>query len=89
MRFAWIQKKSGRDPGAQQGPAHPLTLVRAAYNLVFWVFLLPFASIMDYRTGFAAFSVVIVVRLGINLYVNNFAHFQPVEYLRFPFRIPG
>ena len=86
MRFAWLQKKSDDFDSIKQGYAHPLALIRMAYNAVFWVFLLPFVTMIDYSTGFIAFSVVILVRLAVNIYTNNFLNFGPEQYERFPFR---
>jgi hypothetical protein len=87
MRFAWLRENSDDPVAVKQGFAHPLTLVRAAYNTVFWVFLLPFFTAMEYSTGFVLFTVVIFVKLGLNLYTNHVLQ-QPEQYERFPFRIP-
>jgi hypothetical protein len=87
MRFAWLRENSANQEPVKQGCAHPLALVRAAYNLVFWVFLLPFFTAMEYSTGFVLFTVIIFVRLGLNLYANHVLK-QPEQYERFPFRIP-
>jgi len=89
MRFAWLRENSSSDGSTQQGCAHPLALIRTAYNIAFWVFLLPFLfSAIDYGTGFIAFTVIIAVRLALNLYVNNILKLTPEQYLLFPFRIP-
>lgn len=86
MRFAWLRKQAAHGEAIRQGGAQPLGLIRFAYNLVFWVFLLPFVTAIDYSVGFLAFSVVIFVRLGVNLYVNNLLGPDPALYDRFPFR---
>lgn len=88
MRFAWLRENSSDYVAAQQAFTHPLALIRKAYNAVFWIFLLPFFTTMEYRTGFIAFTVIIVIRLAANLYTNNVVDFTPEEYERFPFRIP-
>ena len=88
MRFAWLRKNSADPEPLQQARTHPLSLIRFAYNLVFWIFLLPFFTVMDYSTGFVLFTIVILVRLVLNLYTNNI--FKPTfeQYEEFPFRIP-
>ena len=53
----------------------------------FWVFLIPFFTAIDYSTGFVLFTVIIFVRLGLNLYTNHVLT-QPAQYEAFPFRIP-
>ncbi len=84
MRFAWIRKHS-EQPAAVK-PQHPalVRLIRVIYNLVFWVFLLPFFTPIDYSTGFTAFALVILVRLSANLYINNFLTLA--QYETFPLR---
>jgi hypothetical protein len=89
MRFAWLREKSVNDEAIRQGCAHPLALVRTAYNIVFWVFLLPFLfSSIDYGSGFIAFTIIISVRLVLNLYTNNFLDLTPEQFNQYPFRIP-
>jgi len=72
----------------KQAATHPLALIRTAYNAVFWIFLIPFFSRMEYKTGFITFSVVILVRLVLNLYTNNILKLTPEGYEKYPFRIP-
>lgn len=88
MRFAWLREKTSNSTAVQQAFTHPLALIRKAYNLVFWIFLLPFFTTMEYRTGFIAFTVIIFVRLFANLYTNNVLDLTPEEFDRYPFRIP-
>jgi hypothetical protein len=88
MRFAWLRKNSTDDAAVKQGVSHPISLIRKAYNIAFWIFLLPFFTIVDYRTGFIAFTVVIMVRLGANLYTNNVLKLTPGQFESFPFRLP-
>jgi hypothetical protein len=88
MRFAWLKENSDNYVSVQQAFTHPLRLIRNAYNIVFWIFLLPFFTIIDYSTGFIAFTVIIFVRLVLNLYTNNVLKLSPEQYDRFPFRIP-
>jgi len=87
MRFAWLRENSDSYVSVQQAFTHPLSLIRKAYNVVFWVFLLPFFTTMEYSTGFIAFSVIIFVRLGLNLYTNNVIKLTPEQFESYPFRI--
>lgn len=48
--------------------------------------ILPFTKIIDYRTGFIAFFVVIIIRDVANLYRNNILKWEQAEI--FPLRIP-
>lgn len=87
-RFAWLQKKSANDGSlVKQGYAHPLALIRLAYNAAFWVFLLPFVTTMDSHVGFVAFTFVIGVRFALSLYTNNIANLTSEQFDRYPFRI--
>jgi hypothetical protein len=88
MRFAWLRENSADYVSVKQGFTHPLALIRKAYNAAFWIFLLPFFTIIDYSTGFLAFTVIIAIRLGLNLYTNNVLELTPEQYESFPFRIP-
>jgi hypothetical protein len=88
MRFAWLRENSENSDFVQQAFMHPLALIRKAYNTVFWIFLIPFFTEMEYRTGFVAFAAIIFIRLVINLYTNNILKLTVGEYERFPFRIP-
>jgi hypothetical protein len=88
MRFAWLREKSVNDVWVKQAFTNPLSLIRKAYNAVFWIFLLPFFTTMEYSTGFIAFTVIILVRLALNLYTNNVLDLTPEQYESFPFRIP-
>ena len=88
MRFAWLRENMPDSTAVQQASTHPLALIRKAYNLAFWIFLLPFFTIMEYSTGFIVFTVIIFVRLFANLYTNNVLNLTPEEFDRYPFRIP-
>lgn len=67
---------------------NPLSLIRKAYNIVFWIFLLPFFTVIEYSTGFLVFTIIIAIRLGLNLYTNNALDLTPEQYDGYPFRIP-
>ena len=87
MRFAWLREISTNNAPIKLGYLHPLSLIRLAYNVVFWIFLLPFFTSLEYGTGFIAFAVIILIRLLLNLYTNHVIK-QPEQYESFPFRIP-
>ena len=87
MRFAWLKKKLTNNVAVKQGFAHPFALIRKAYNAVFWIFLLPFLTTIDYSIGFLAFTLVIFVRFSLSLYTNNVLDLTPQQYERYPFRI--
>ena len=88
MRFAWLKENSADYVAVKQAFTHPLSLIRKAYNLAFWIFLIPFFTAMEYSTGFIVFTVVILIRLGLNLYTNNVLSLTPAQYESYPFRIP-
>lgn len=87
MRFAWLREQSAERASVKQEITRPLNLIRMAYNAVFWIFLLPFLTGVEYGTGFVAFSVIILVRLAANLYTNNVLRPTPEQFERFPLRI--
>ncbi len=87
MRFAWLRKNLPDYVSVKQGATHPLTLIRRVYNAAYWIFLLPFFTIIDYSTGFIAFTIIIFVRLGANLYVN-IINLTPEQFESFPLRTP-
>ncbi|MFN2222266.1 MAG: hypothetical protein PVH65_02205 [Chloroflexota bacterium] len=87
MRFAWLRKNKADGAPVKQAGTRPLGLIRIVYNAVFWIFLVPFiVRTVDYSLGFIAFTIVILVRLIVNLYVNNIVEFTPEQYESFPLR---
>jgi hypothetical protein len=89
MRFAWLRKNVADGETVAQKQTSTFSLIRMAYNVAFWIFLLPFLSNkIDYSFGFIAFTIVITVRLVLNLYTNNFLKQTVEQYESFPFRIP-
>lgn len=88
MRYAWLRKTSPDPTAVKQAATHPLALIRTAYNAAFWVFLLPFFTMIDYGTGFIVFTMIILVRLGANLYTNNILKPTSEQYDNLPFRLP-
>jgi hypothetical protein len=87
MRFAWLRENAPDYQPIQQVFTHPLALLRRAYNLIFWIFLLPFFKVVDYGTGFVIFAMVIGIRLVLNLYTNNRLDLTPEGFDAYPFRI--
>ncbi len=86
-RFAWQRKNSAGPVPAKLRFTHPFNLIFVAYNVVYWIpMILPFTKIIDYRTGFIAFFVVIIIRAVANLYRNNILKWEQAEI--FPLRIP-
>jgi hypothetical protein len=87
MRFAWLQQNSDDHVSVKQGFTHPLSLIRKVYNAAFWVFLIPFFTVIDYGTGFVAFTIIIFIRFSLSLYTNNVLDLTPQQYESYPFRI--
>jgi hypothetical protein len=85
MRFAWLRKNSANSEAAKQESGQTFSLIRLAYNIIFWSFLIPFFTPIDYGTGFIIFTVIILIRLSANLYIN-FLDFQPEQYEEYPLR---
>ena len=88
MRFAWLRQNTTDPSTIQQAFFHPLALLRKAYNLAFWVFLLPFFTMVEDSTGFVLFSIIIGIRFILNLITNNALKLTPEGYDAYPFRIP-
>ena len=88
MRFAWLRNETPDHVAVQQAFYNPLALIRKAYNLAFWIFLLPFFTRVEYSTGFVLFALIIGIRLMLNVHTNNI--FKPTleQYEAYPFRIP-
>jgi len=85
MRFAWQRENSAKHVSIKQSFASRLIYI--AYNVLYWVpIVLPLAVVMDYRTGFIALFVVLIIRTGANLYRNNVL--TPEQAESFPFRSP-
>ena len=88
MRFAWLRKDTTNEGAVKQASTQPISLIRKAYNAAFWIFLLPFFTVIEYSTGFIVFTIIILIRLCANLYANNIIQLTPAQYDQFPFRIP-
>ena len=87
MRFAWLRENDDHNDMQAGKSSQLFSLIRAAYNIIFWIFLIPFFTAVDYGTGFIVFTVIIFVRLLANLYIN-IRDFKPAQYAGFPFRTP-
>ena len=87
MRFAWLREKTANYVSKKQGFTQPLSIIRLAYNAAFWVFLLPFFTTMAYGTGFITFTIIILIRLALNVYTNNLLNLTPEQHESYPFRI--
>ena len=62
-------------------------MIFIAYNVIYWIpIVLPFTTLIDYRTGFISFFILIIIRAVANVFRNNFLTMEQAEI--FPFRIP-
>ena len=87
MRFAWLKKNKEQPTGTAPRKNQRLMWIKSVYNIIFWIFLLPFIfSSITYNLGFIAFSIVILVRLLLNLYTNNIYRPTVEQFERYPFR---
>ena len=88
MRFAWERENSTDGDTFHKGFTNPVNRVLFfIYNLVYWLpIVLTVFKVVDYRTGFIGFALIILVRLVANLYANNFLTAESFE--NFPFRSP-
>ena len=83
MRFAWLRKNSSNYVSVNQGCT--FSLIKMTYNALFLIpILLAFMKTIEFRPGFIAFTIVIMVRLGANLFLNNVL--DPEQAERFPFQ---
>jgi nicotinamide riboside transporter PnuC len=70
MRFAWQRKNSADKVSAQQSSTGRIIYI--AYNVVYWLpIVLTVTKVIDYRTGFITFSLILIIRAVANLYRNN------------------
>jgi cytochrome b561 len=85
MRFAWLRENSADYVSAKE--SFTGRLIYVAYNVVYLILIvLPFIGTIDYRTGFIAFFVFVIMRAGANLYRNNVL--TPEQAESFPLRSP-
>ena len=70
MRFAWQRENSGEEVSAKQSTTNRIIYI--FYNVVYWLpIVLTIFSVIDYRTGFITFSIILIIRAAANLYRNN------------------
>ena len=79
MRFAWLRKNSADKVSAKQSSTGRIIYI--TYNVVYWLpILLTVTKVIDYRTGFITFSLILIVRAIANLYRNNVPAAEQGEY---------
>ena len=70
MRFAWQRKNSTDKVPAKQSSTDRIIYI--IYNVVYWLpIVLTVTKVIDYRTGFITFSLILIIRAVANLYRNN------------------
>ena len=70
MRFAWQRENSGEEVSANQSTTSRIIYI--FYNVVYWLpIVLTILGVIDYRTGFITFSIILIIRAAANLYRNN------------------
>ena len=70
MRFAWQRENSGEEVPANQSTTNRIIYI--FYNVVYWLpIVLTIFGVIDYRTGFLTFSIILIIRAAANLYRNN------------------
>jgi len=84
-QLAWQRKNLGGQGSAKLRSTNRLIFI--AWNVIYWIpLILPFTTLIDYRTGFVSFFALIIVRAIANVYRNNFLTLEQAE--RFPLRVP-
>ena len=79
MRFAWQRKNSGDEVSAKQSTTSRIIYI--FYNVVYWLpIVLTVTKVIDYRTGFITFSIILIIRAAANLYRNNVPMADEGEY---------
>ena len=85
MRFAWQRKNSTDNVSAKQSSTGRIIYI--TYNVVYWLpIVLTVTKVIDYRTGFITFSLILIIRAVANLYRNNVRTPEQAEF--FPLRSP-
>ena len=70
MRFAWQRKNSADKVSTKQSSTDRIIYI--TYNVVYWLpILLTVTKVIDYRTGFITFALILIIRAVANLYRNN------------------
>ena len=79
MRFAWQRKNSTDKVSAKQSSTGRIIYI--FYNVIYWLpIVLTVTKVIDYRTGFITFSLILIIRAVANLYRNNVPTAERGEY---------
>jgi nicotinamide riboside transporter PnuC len=79
MRFAWQRENSADTDSAKQTTTNRIIYI--VYNVVYWLpIVLTITKVIDYRTGFITFSLILIIRAAANLYRNNAPMADKGEY---------
>ena len=79
MRFAWQRENSADKDSAKENTTSRISYI--IYNIVYWApIVLTFTGVIDYRTGFITFSIILIIRAAANLYRNNVPMADEGEY---------
>ena len=79
MRFAWQRENSADKVSAKQSSTDRIIYI--IYNIVYWLpIVLTITGVIDYRTGFITFSLILIIRAAANLYRNNVPTADEGEY---------
>ena len=79
MRFAWQRENSADKDSAKQSSTSRIIYI--TYNVVYWLpIVLTITNVIDYRTGFITFSLILIIRAAANLYRNNAPMADEGEY---------
>jgi len=79
MRFAWQRENSGEEVSANQSTTSRIIYI--FYNVVYWLpIVLTITKVIDYRTGFIMFALILIIRAVANLYRNNVPTAERGEY---------
>ena len=79
MRFAWQRKNSTDEISSNQSSTGRIIYI--TYNVIYWLpIVLTVTKVIDYRTGFITFSLILIIRAIANLYRNNVSMADKGEY---------
>ena len=79
MRFAWQRKNSPDKVSTKESTTNRIIYI--IYNVVYWLpIVLTITHVIDYRTGFITFSLILIIRAIANLYRNNVPKADEGEY---------
>ncbi len=79
MRFEKKKKNSADKVPEKQSSSDRIIYI--LYNVVYWLpIVLTVTNVIDYRTGFITFSLILIIRAAANLYRNNAPMADEGEY---------